>query len=242
MAEGTERVTFDNLRIGAEVIRGPDWQWDDQDGGKGGIGIILDPSDPSNRLPSDLAQGWIKVRWGNGVVQNYRVGYRANHDLVYVKREATPQAWLDAQQERLWTERKFTDAEVVVGTSRFPAHRATLCAASPVFAAAFDSPMQEGATAKYTVDDAEPAAVEAMLHFFYTGKVSIPDAAAPDPAKIIELAVRYQVDGLVAAAGGKVLDGVTAQNARERASVLKRHADHASLDGKWAKFRKIVKK
>ena len=50
-----------------------------------------------------------------------------------------------------------------------------------------------------------------------------------------------EVDGLVAAAGGKVLDGVTAQNARERARVLKRHADNAYLGLKWAKFREIVK-
>ena len=96
---------------------------------------------------------------------------------------------------------------------------------------------REGFIATCTVDDAEPAVVEAMLHFFYTGRLH----AELDPAKMVELAVRYQVDDLVAAAGNSILDGVTAQNARERARVLKRHADNAYLGLKWAKFREIVK-
>ena len=50
-----------------------------------------------------------------------------------------------------------------------------------------------------------------------------------------------QVDELVAIAGQAMLEGVTVQNARERATVLKRHAQHASLDGKWAEFREILK-
>ena len=60
-----------------------------------------------------------------------------DHGGVDDKRDGA--SWLDAQQERLWTQRKFTDAEVVVGTSRFAVHRATLAAASPIFAAAFES-------------------------------------------------------------------------------------------------------
>ena len=41
-------------------------------------------------------------------------------------------ASLSSRQERLWTQRRFTDAEVLAGNARFAVHRATLCAASPV--------------------------------------------------------------------------------------------------------------
>jgi len=34
---------------------------------------------------------------------------------------------------------------------------------------------------------------------------------------------------------------VTVQNARERGAVLKRRAEHPVLNGKWAKFRKLLK-
>jgi len=57
--------------------------------------------------------------------------------------------------------------------------------------------MQEGATAVYFVRNAEPASVEAMLQYFYTAKVDFTDAG-PDPAKVLDLAVQYQVDELVA--------------------------------------------
>merc|ERR1719506_824878 len=96
--------------------------------------------------------------------------------VVSRKRNLSDAVSLSEQQERLWTERKFTDAEVVAGDARFAVHRATLCAASPVFDAAFTSSMEEGASATYTVRDADPAAVEALLRFLYTGAACAPDA------------------------------------------------------------------
>jgi hypothetical protein len=51
-----------------------------------------------------------------------------------------------ATQERAWKARKFCDAELVCGATRIEVHRSTLAAASPVFAAAFSSALQEGAS------------------------------------------------------------------------------------------------
>ena len=48
--------------------------------------------------------------------------------------------------------------------------------------------MQEGTTAVFTVRDAEPTAVEALLHFCYTGKAFSTDCVL-DPANMLELAV-----------------------------------------------------
>ena len=61
-------------------------------------------------------------------------------NLVYVngcgrKRKLWEATSMSSQQERLWTQRRFTDAEVVVGLARFDVHRSTLCSASPVLAA-----------------------------------------------------------------------------------------------------------
>ena len=99
-----------------------------------------------------------------------------------------------AQHKKLWTQRKFTDAEVVVGETRIPVHRATVSAGSPVFDAAFTHSMKEGETATYTVTNpnAGPAEVEAMLKFFYTGVARDPDTNL-NCSSLLELAVEYQV-------------------------------------------------
>ena len=55
--------------------------------------------------------------------------------------------------------------------------------------------MQHGRTAVCTVRDAEPATVEAMLRFVYTGELLSEDDS-PDPAKLLELAALYQVGSL----------------------------------------------
>ena len=149
-------VTLENLVIGAKVQRGPDWDWDEQDGGIGGIGTLMERDAWTKRKATEGAK-WVEVHWeagDNGCL--YRIGGRAKkHDLVYVegttrKRKLCEATSQSAQQERLWTQRRFTDAEVVVsreaplgskrgGTitseTRFPVHRSTLCSASPVFAA-----------------------------------------------------------------------------------------------------------
>ncbi len=64
-----------------QVQRGPDWKWDDQDGGVGHTGTLVElDSDPT----------WARVRWGSGSTNLYRIG-DGNHDLVYVKaRVRTP--------------------------------------------------------------------------------------------------------------------------------------------------------
>ena len=252
-------VTRENVRIGAQVRRGPDWNHGDEDGGIGGIGRILDKKYATGLEEYESDPNYCVVCWGcdfysvGSVCNFYSVGQNGKYDLLYVYSSRTqedvedplatllrelgdssrtqkdgedplvtllrklgdfPDArkrcatkWLEPQQKRLWKQRKFTDAEVVVGTSRLPVHRATLCAASPVFAAAFGLPpeegrsycdsttMQHGRTAVCTVRDAEPATVEAMLRFVYTGELLSEDDS-PDPAKLLELAALYQVGSL----------------------------------------------
>lgn len=65
-------VTQENLRIGAKVVRGKDWKYNNQD--RGEVGII--------RSLSSTA-GWVNVDGKNGWDNNYRIGAEGKYDLYY---------------------------------------------------------------------------------------------------------------------------------------------------------------
>ena len=54
---------FIPLKPGDRIVRGPDWDWGDQDGGAGNIGIVAD---------REALEGWIAVDWPNGTGNAYR--------------------------------------------------------------------------------------------------------------------------------------------------------------------------
>lgn len=56
------------LEIGDEVVRGPDWYWDDQDGGEGNIGVVVD-------LDAYRTPGWHTVKWPDEHINNYQYEY-----------------------------------------------------------------------------------------------------------------------------------------------------------------------
>jgi hypothetical protein len=65
-------VNRDLCAIGLRVIRGPHWEWGDQDGGKGSAGTIME--EPG-------IDGWVKVTWDKGETRHYRVGGEGRYDL-----------------------------------------------------------------------------------------------------------------------------------------------------------------
>ena len=62
---------------GARVIRGVDWQWDEQDGGIGKRGKITEIQDWLALSPRSAAY----VHWDNGSKNLYRLGFEGNVDL-----------------------------------------------------------------------------------------------------------------------------------------------------------------
>jgi len=62
-------------KIGVYVIRGPDWDWDEQDQGVGGRGVVTE----------DAGDGWVKVEWTSVADGWYRIGGGdvAKYDLLY---------------------------------------------------------------------------------------------------------------------------------------------------------------
>nr|XP_019922789.2 uncharacterized protein LOC105328252 [Crassostrea gigas] len=59
------------IAVGCLVRRGPDWKWDNQDGGEGNIGRVYRLKKPTE----------IYVRWHNGHKSNYRYGYKNRYDV-----------------------------------------------------------------------------------------------------------------------------------------------------------------
>ena len=66
------------ISVGSRVVRGPDWQWGDQDGGLGHVGTVV----TIGRVQHvQCPPGTVKVTWDHGQSQNYRVGYGGQYDL-----------------------------------------------------------------------------------------------------------------------------------------------------------------
>ena len=68
------------LAIGDKVRRGPDWKWNEQDGGDGQIGKVEELNSSPFGDP-----GWCAVRWQNGKRYGYRMGCGGAFDLAVVE-------------------------------------------------------------------------------------------------------------------------------------------------------------
>lgn len=69
----------------ATVIRGPDWEYGDQDGGNGKEGTV---ESTQNYRPDGKERNAVKVTWSNKENNKYKLGYRGKVDLICV--EETP--------------------------------------------------------------------------------------------------------------------------------------------------------
>lgn len=67
-------VTMDNAYVGAKVMRGPDWKYDNQDGGAGNVGVIK---------KFNSVMGVVTVAWPNSYEDGYCIGYRGEYDLIF---------------------------------------------------------------------------------------------------------------------------------------------------------------
>jgi hypothetical protein len=79
---GPEKKTSEDkiLSAGSRVVRGPDWKWGDQDGGRGGVGTVKNKEKDPFHDP-----GWVTVKWDhNDTTQSYRMGKDNCFDLKLV--------------------------------------------------------------------------------------------------------------------------------------------------------------
>jgi hypothetical protein len=75
-----EVVEAEGLKAGDRVRRGPDWDYDNQDGEEGGLGSVLKTCDA----------GWVKVEWDGGGSNSYQWNDGGVFDLELVRSEAAP--------------------------------------------------------------------------------------------------------------------------------------------------------
>jgi E3 ubiquitin-protein ligase mind-bomb len=77
---GSTKVQSRGIFNGAKVVRGPDWDWDNQDGGEGKPGKVLDIRGWENESGRSVAN----VTWVGGVTNVYRLGHKGKVDLKYI--------------------------------------------------------------------------------------------------------------------------------------------------------------
>lgn len=73
----SKKITARGIFPGARVVRGVDWQWEDQDGGNGRRGKATEIQDWSASSPRSAAY----VLWDSGAKNLYRVGFEGMSDL-----------------------------------------------------------------------------------------------------------------------------------------------------------------
>ncbi|XP_043276401.1 E3 ubiquitin-protein ligase MIB1 isoform X2 [Venturia canescens] len=76
----SKKIAIRGIFPGARVVRGVDWQWEDQDGGNGRRGKVNEIQDWSAASPRSAAY----VIWDNGSKNLYRVGFEGMADLKVV--------------------------------------------------------------------------------------------------------------------------------------------------------------
>nr|CAG4643779.1 EOG090X02DA [Lepidurus arcticus] len=76
----SKKVAIRGIFAGARVVRGVDWQWEDQDGGNGRRGKVTEIQDWSASSPRSAAY----VIWDNGAKNLYRVGFEGMADMKVV--------------------------------------------------------------------------------------------------------------------------------------------------------------
>lgn len=119
------------------------------------------------------------------------------------------------------------DVTFVVAGQSFAAHKAILAARSPVLMAKFFGHMREASSRVVVVEDMEPAAFKAMLHFIYTDTVPELDqeleAVAPMAQHLLAAADRYGMDRLKVLCEGKLSCGITIDTAATSLALAEQH-------------------
>uniref|UniRef100_A0A182JZS4 RING-type E3 ubiquitin transferase n=1 Tax=Anopheles christyi TaxID=43041 RepID=A0A182JZS4_9DIPT len=79
--KGAVKIQLKGIFVGARVTRGPDWEWNNQDGGPGKTGRVMEIRGWDNESCRSVAS----VAWASGSTNVYRLGHKGNVDLRYVQ-------------------------------------------------------------------------------------------------------------------------------------------------------------
>ncbi|KAJ6646480.1 E3 ubiquitin-protein ligase MIB2 [Pseudolycoriella hygida] len=79
--KSSTRIQLKGIFVGAKVVRGPDWEWGQQDGGDGKTGRVMEIRGWDNESCRSVAN----VSWVSGSTNVYRLGHKGNVDLKYIQ-------------------------------------------------------------------------------------------------------------------------------------------------------------
>ncbi|XP_075045926.1 E3 ubiquitin-protein ligase MIB2 isoform X2 [Mixophyes fleayi] len=74
---GLPRIVLKGIFQGAKVVRGPDWEWGNQDGGETKVGRVVD----IRGWDVETGRSVASVTWADGTTNVYRVGHKGKVDL-----------------------------------------------------------------------------------------------------------------------------------------------------------------
>lgn len=134
---------------------------------------------------------------------------------------ASPSNGLLEGTANLLISEKYSDLTIITQTRSFKVHRAVVCTQSKVLAAMSDSGFKETSTSTLRLEHDDPAAVERMIKFLYTGNYDQEnDEFATDQngepshdltlmanALVYSIADKYDIDRLKAFARSRFNDG-----------------------------------
>lgn len=97
--------------------------------------------------------------------------------------------------EKLFNDKKFSDAQIIVGDRVFDVHKCVLDARSAYFSAMFSSEMKEKRENEVKIKDVSHEVMQEVLRFIYTGRVDNLDALKTD---LFVAADEYNIEALKA--------------------------------------------
>ena len=138
--------------------------------------------------------------------------------------------------ERMWKQRRFTDATILTKEGSIPVHRAVMCSSS-VFEAAFGGAFQEGSSCQIKIDDVAHKAVEAFVQYMYTREFHEETCCI----ELLPLAHRYEQSDLVAACAQHIVGAAEPSNICETLNSLKLFKDCPCVKKAWDELSVKVK-
>eukprot|EP00931_Biecheleriopsis_adriatica_P046501 TRINITY_DN26710_c0_g1_i1.p1 TRINITY_DN26710_c0_g1~~TRINITY_DN26710_c0_g1_i1.p1 ORF type:complete len:329 (+),score=64.02 TRINITY_DN26710_c0_g1_i1:48-989(+) len=135
---------------------------------------------------------------------------------------------------KLFSERKFTDARILCEGVEINVHRAVLAAASPVFERMLESEMCEGTSATIEIQDASREAVEIMVQYMYTEELLESDKLP----ELFMLGNKYMIPGLETKIGDLMVHKIDETNGRDILQAVRHHGNSSSEDSTevWEKL------
>lgn len=79
--QSSTKLQLRGIFVGSKVVRGPDWEWGQQDGGDGKTGRVMEIRGWDNESCRSVAN----VSWVSGSTNVYRLGHKGNVDLKYLQ-------------------------------------------------------------------------------------------------------------------------------------------------------------